>query len=390
MSLSRRSLLQKSLQYARYGTVAAGAVGLTQALGGCGIFESGKEDGTKAEEAPKPDARNQKTLYIYGWATYVGDEVKEVMEGFTEETGIKVKGDSYDSNEVLLAKLLANGGRLDYSVIYPSDYMVSQMVERDLLMPLDHSRLSNMKNIDPKFLRTPYDVGGKHSVPLSLGTTGIAYNIQILSSLIGEEPKDWNYFWEYKDKLRITLVNDPREVLGMGLHTLGYSYNAKQESQIKQAFNKLRELMPAIANFTSDAWRDMLISGDLMACMVYSGDGIRVARQDPNIKYILPQSGTSIWTDTVAILRSAPNPDAAHAWINYLMRPEIAAKISDANSFGTTNRPARAKIPEDLRSIPAWQPSPQFEKRSGRITKLDQSVLQMYESYWTRLSSGLG
>jgi spermidine/putrescine transport system substrate-binding protein len=124
--------------------------------------------------------------------------------------------------------------------------------------------------------------------------------------------------------------------------------------------------------------------------MAFSGDAISLARQDPNIKYILPNSGTSIWTDTIAIPRGASNVAGAHAWINYVMKPEVAAKISAANSFGTTNKLAKLMLPDDLKSIKALEPSEAIVAKSDRITKLDSDVLQIYEGFWTRLITGLG
>ena len=380
-SISRRKFLRQTA----YATSALAA----STLAACGIFDkSSQSPEAGADEVPRPVAQDKKTLYIYGWATYVNNQ--EVLDGFTKETGIKVVGDTYDANEVMLAKLEASGGRSGYSIIYPSDYMVTQMRELKLLYPLNKKLLPNLNNIAPNYVELPHDRGAIFSIPVSLGTTGIAYNVEAVKSIIGEEPADWSYLWEYKDKLRITLVNDPREVMGMALHILGHSYNAKDPAQIEQAFQKLRELMPAIANFTTDAWRDPLASGDLMMCMAFSGDAISLARQNPNIKYVLPNSGTSIWTDTMAIPRGASNIEGAHAWINYVMKPEVAAKISDANSFGTTNKLAKSMIPDDLKAIKALEPSEAMIAKSDRITKLDPAVSQVYDGFWTRLTTGLG
>ncbi|OIP78276.1 MAG: ABC transporter substrate-binding protein [Oscillatoriales cyanobacterium CG2_30_44_21] len=383
MSISRRKFLKNV-------ALATSALAGASGLGACGIFEAGTptSEESDGEEVVRPVTQDKGTLYIYGWATYVDNS--EVLEGFTKETGIKVVGDAYDSNEVMLAKLTASGGRSGYSIIYPSDYMVTQMRDLKLLQPLNKKLLPNLKNISSEFLNLPHDPNAVFSVPVSLGTTGIVYNVKAIASIIGEEPTDWSYLWEHKDKLRITLVNDPREVMGMALHISGGSYNSTEPEKIEQAFMKLRELMPAIANFTTDAWRDPLASGDLMMCMAFSGDAISLARQDPNIKYFLPNSGTSIWTDTVAIPRGASNIEGAHAWINYVMQPEIAAKISDANSFGTTNKLAKSMIPDDLKAIAALEPSEAIVSKSGRISKLEPEVLQIYDGYWTRLITGLG
>ena len=382
MQISRRKFLIQT-------AYAASAIASASTIAACGIFENSPQESESGEEdVERPVTQDKRTLYIYGWATYINNQ--EVLEEFTKETGIKVVGDAYDSNEVMLAKLEASGGRSGYSIIYPSDYMVTQMRDLKLLAPLNKKLLPNIKNIAPNYLELPHDPGSIFSIPVSLGTTGIAYNVEAVNSVIGEEPFDWNYLWEHKEKLRITLVNDPREVMGMALHILGHSYNTKETEKIEQAFQKLKELMPAIANFTTDAWRDPLASGDLMMCMAFSGDAISMARQDPNIKYVLHNNGTSIWTDTMAIPRGASNIEGAHEWINYVMRPEVAAKISDANSFGTTNKLAKTMIPDDLKAIKALEPSDAITARSDRITKLDPEVLQIYEGFWTRLTTGLG
>ena len=382
MSISRRKFLRQT-------AYATSALASASTLAACGIFDKTPQaDESGKDEVVRPVTQDKQTLYLYGWSTYVNNT--EVLEGFTKQTGIKVVGDAYDSNEVLLSKLEASGGRSGYSIIYPSDYMVTQMRDLKLLAPLNKKLLPNLNNIANNYLDLPHDRGAVFSIPISLGTTGIAYNVKAVNSIIGEEPTDWNYLWEHKSKLRITLVNDPREVMGMALHTLGNSYNTKEPIKIEQAFQKLRELMPAIANFTTDAWRDPLASGDLMMCMAFSGDAISLARQDPNIKYILPNSGTSIWTDTIAIPRGSSNIEGAHAWINYVMKPEIAAKISNANSFGTTNKLAKSMIPEDLRVMKALEPTEAMISKSDRITKLDDKVSEIYNGFWTRLITGLG
>jgi spermidine/putrescine transport system substrate-binding protein len=384
MTYNRRHLL-------RHGARAAAACATAGMLSSCGLFEStaspGEPSDTSTPDTPQPGG-DRNTLFIYGWATYVDNT--EIFEAFTKETGIRVVGDAYDSNEVMLSKLEAAGGRAGYSIIYPSDYMIEQMRALNLLVPLNRKLLPNLANIAPSYLNRPYDPGNRFSLPVSLGSTGIAYNVNAVTSIIGEEPTDWSYLWQHRDKLRMTLLKDVREVMGMALHTLGFSYNSENDDEIDRAFERLKELLPAVANFSTDAWTDLLRAGDLTLAMAFSGDGIRIAREDPNIKYLLPASGTSIWTDTIAIPKGAPNIEASHRWINYILRPEIAVSISDANSFGTTNRKAKEQLAPDLRAIAALDPSEAYIQKSQSIRKLSQSTLNLYETYWTRLTTGLG
>jgi len=173
----------------------------------------------------------------------------------------------------------------------------------------------------------------------------------------------------------------------VGLRVLGYSINTTDPSEIEQAYKKLQELKPSIASFETDAWRDRLIAGDLAICHAYSGDGLSVARQDPNIKYILPSSGADIWTDTVAIPKTAPNLEAAYKWINYTLKPEVAAKLINDNSFGTTNKAALPQVSDELKAIPAWSPSQADITKAQRQVKVDPQALRIYEDFWTKLTT---
>lgn len=381
---SRRRFLRNSVYtVSAFASTTLASIGLSS----CGLFENGTPtpdpNSTPTDTPTNPTSKD--TLYIYGWATYINNA--EVIKGFTAETGIKVVGDIYDSLEVMYAKLQALGKGSSYSIVYPSDIGIAQMLEMGMLTKLDKSAIANLGNIDEKFLDPAYDPKSAHSIPVNLGTTGLAYNVKAVKSAVGEEPTDWDFLWKHKDKLRITLLNDIRSVMGLGLHVLGYTVNDTDPAHIEQAYKKLQELKPAIASFETDAWRDRLIAGDLAICHAYSGDGLSVDRKDPNIKYILPSSGADIWTDTVAIPSNAPNLEAAYKWINYTLRPEVAAKLINDNSFGTTNKAALPKISDELKAISAWSPSQEVIDKGNRIVKIDAQALRIYEDFWTKLTT---
>lgn len=355
---------------------ASGAALFGLTLSRCGWRQGGVQRESSAQT-------NTDTLYIYTWTQYTDEAL---IKNFTAQTGIKVVADVYDSNETLLAKLQAGGGGV-YSVIYPSDYMVRRMVELRMLQQLDSTRLKGLDYLFSRFQNPVYDRGNKHSIPMAWGTTGFVYNTQKLAV----PPADWNYLWQHQQELskRMTLLNDVREVMGATLRMLGYSYNSTDESQIEQAYEKLRELKPHIAAFDTDAWGNQILAGDLLLSMCYSSDSIRIIKENPSLslKYAIPRSGSSLWTDTMAIPKTAPNLNAAYAWLNFNLQPALSAQISQRLSVATPNRVAFEQLPLDIRQNAYLFPPQSVLEKCDRIAPLEKFE-PVYERYWTQLTSG--
>ncbi|NJR50790.1 MAG: spermidine/putrescine ABC transporter substrate-binding protein [Leptolyngbyaceae cyanobacterium CSU_1_3] len=321
-------------------------------------------------------------LHIYTWSNYVD---QDLINAFRKQTGIKVISDVFDSNETMLATFQA-GKAGTYSIIYPSDYKVIQMVTLGFLSELDHSRLEGLSNILPRFQQSVHDPGNRYSVPVSWGTTGLIYN----TDKVKAPPTDWDYLWKNRDNLarRLTLLDDVREVMGATLRSLGYSYNSTDPRQLKQAFDKLMELKPTIVTFTSDAWRDQLLAGDLSISMGYSADAVNVMNQSPKLKYVIPSSGTSLWSDTMVIPKTAPNPDAAYAWISFMLQPEVAARVTERLFFATPNEAAFNQLPPHLQNNASLFPPKGLLDKSETLAPLERPVMELYEKYWTKLTSG--
>jgi spermidine/putrescine transport system substrate-binding protein len=327
-----------------------------------------------------PSSGASDTLHVYSWSGYFDDEL---LNNFREATGIKVIADIFDSNETMLAKLQAGGGN-NYSIIYPSDYMVQQMIELKMLTELDKSKLTVLDGLLDKFKNPVYDPNNTHSVPAVWGTTGLVYN----SEKVNPAPTDWDYLWQNKNKLsrRLTLFNDVREVMGATLRSLGYSYNSTNPKEIEAAYKKLLELKPAITNFTTDGWRDQLLTGDLWIAMGYSSDAIGVIDENPKIKYVVPSSGSSLWTDTMAIPKTAPNVEAAYAWINYTLEPKNAAVITERLKFATASKKAIDLLPADLKANTNLFPSASVLSKCEGVAPIGNAV-EIYDRYWTQLTS---
>ncbi|MBD0268174.1 MAG: spermidine/putrescine ABC transporter substrate-binding protein [Cyanobacteria bacterium Co-bin8] len=351
----------------------------TVALANCQRQQAGAPEAEADSQAGS--ASTDEPLYIYTWADY-SDE--EVYQRFTERTGIQVVADVYDSNETMLAKMQAGGGK-QYSVLYPSDYMVQQMIELNLLSEVDKSQLTGLDNLRDRWQSPPYDPDNQHSIPVSWGTTGLIYD----TTVINPGPTDLDYLWDNQSRLsgRITLLEDVRETMGAVLKSLGYSYNATDPQQIEAAYNRLRELKPAIAAFQSFGWEDRLVAGDLLMSMTYSIVGNALPVDNPNLRYIIPEGGSSVWTDTMVIPQGAPNPAAAYAWINFMMEPENAAFAVEKLRFATPNESAFSLLSNEVKESETLFPSDDVLAKCESIGPLDETTTELYDKYWTELAS---
>lgn len=361
--LTRRRFVQ--------GAIAA-ASGLT--LSGCGWRLGDVSKRTVVAGDPTE-------LFVYTWAQYVD---QPLLDAFRKATGIRAMPELFDSNEAMIAAFQAGKGTT-FSVIYPSEYAVTEMVKKGFLAELDHEKLVGLENLMPQFRKSPIDPGNRYSIPFSWGTTGLIYNSEKLS----DPPTDWEDLWRDKEKLtrRMTLLNDFREVFGAALKSLGHSYNETDPAVIKQACDKLLQLKPYIASFTTDAWRDQIVAGDLWLAMGYSTDAQPLLRQNPQLKYVIPKSGSSRWSDQMVIPKTAPNPEGAYRWINYLLQPEVAAEVSQRLAITTPNQTAIQLLPEALRHDPVAYPPQDLLDRCEIMQPLERSVAEVYDKYWAKLTS---
>lgn len=277
-------------------------------------------------------------LNVFTWSGYVSDEIRT---GFEEEFGVKVVVDTYGTNEDLLAKISV--GASGYDIIMPSDYMVSIMIKSNLLAEFDRKNMPNYRNISPNYLHKYFDPDNRFSVPYTFGTAGIAYD----SSIVTPPPDSWTILWDKKYKNQFSILDDPRETPGLALKMLGYSLNTNVPAELEQAKEKLIEQKPLVKQYKSEA-EELLIAGDVIMAHCWSGDAFRAADKRQSIRYIIPKEGSSQFIDNVCIPKSAPNKDLAEKFINYLLRPEINAKISAFTKYGTCVPAAKDHLPEEI------------------------------------------
>ncbi len=277
---------------------------------------------------------------LFGWSEYVP---QAVLDGFTAETGIKVNFETFASNEELLSKLVAGGGA--YDLVQPSDYAAEVMIRRQMLAPLDPAKLPNLKNIDPALMRLPHDPAGAYTVPYMTGTVGIVVN----TGKVHEPIRGYRDIFQPKFKNRLVVLNDSRELVTWALYAQGLAANDVTPANLAKVRPLLAEWVKLVKVFDSDSPKTALLNGDVDIGVVWSGEAAILWTQDRKFQYVLPAEGAHQFIDVLAIPAKAKNRDEAHAFINYILRPEVSRLISAAFPYTNPNLAARKLLtPEEL------------------------------------------
>lgn len=340
--------------------------------------------GCTANQSNPTGANNnqENVLSVYNYSTYIDPEV---ITEFEKKFNAKIKYDTYESNDDLYAKL--KPGNPGYDVIFPSDYMVTIMGKEKIIEELNLANIPNIKNIDPKFLNTPFDPGNKYSVPYQWGTMGFGYNIKAT----GKELNSWADAFDPKYKGRVALMDELRTQVGGILIYLGYDPNTKNPDEIAKAKDFLIEHRDNIAAFAPDTGQMLLDQGQVDIAVEWSGDVFQVMEENPNIRYAIPKEGTIVWVDNTCIVKDAPHKELAEKFVNFLLEPEIGAKISNFIKFASPNQAAIAKgliTKEDLQNKSIY-PSPETFKNMAFISDVGDAT-RIYDEAWTEIKVGIG
>lgn len=288
--------------------------------------------------------KQQPTLHVYNWSDYIKPEL---VQRFEQEHGCRVVMDFYDSNEAMYAKLKA--GATGYDLVVPTSYMVSIMHGEDMLQPVDHAKIPNLQHIDSAYLGFTTDPDMEHSVPYMVGNTGIGY----LGSRVPDFKASWTLFDNPAYVGRMTLLNDMREVIGAALKSLGYSLNTTDDAQLAEARDVAIRWKKNIAKFESDQYKNGLVSAEFLICQGYNGDVMQGMEENEDILYAVPEEGTALASDDLVILKDAPRPDLAHAFINFLHNPDVAAENTDYVWYLCPNTAAYPLMSEEVRDDPS-------------------------------------
>jgi spermidine/putrescine transport system substrate-binding protein len=315
-----------------------------------------------------------KQVNVYNWDTYIGETT---LQDFTDATGISVRYDLYASNDELFAKL--REGNPGYDVIYPTNDYVERMITADMLLPLDHAKIPNLKNIDTTFADPAFDPGLGHSAPYFWGTVGLGYRKS------KGTPKSLAEVFEgdaYQG--RISLLNSTDSILA-ALKYRGHSLNTKDPAEVDDAVETLIEVKPKIKTFAPDTGQDLLISGEVDVCLEYNGDVLQVMEEDDGLNYVVPAEGSQLWVDSMCIPKGGPNPENAHTFINFILDAEVHGAIATFVRYPCPNAAALDFIPPEDRANPALYPSKAVLSRCEIPVYKGERVESLYADALTRV-----
>ncbi|MEO8276359.1 MAG: spermidine/putrescine ABC transporter substrate-binding protein [Thermoanaerobaculia bacterium] len=363
------------------GAVGLAAVGFIAALASlAGCAKPTAEAPAAASATAATAAVNKKDagkLNIYIWSAYLP---KEVLDDFTAKTGIQVNFDTYDSNEALLEKL--QSGVADYDLVVPSDYMVRILTAEKLVQQLDHAKLPNIANLDPRFLDKKFDPKNEHSLPYFWGTTGFGYNKKKLGTL-----DSWQAIFDPKNKGRILMLDDMREVFGAALKSMGKSLNTTDPAILKQAADLLKKQKKLVATYNSGDFANILAAGDVDIAHGYNGQLAEVVAKEPEkLAYVVPKEGATLWMDNVCIPAKARNVENAYKFLNFIMEPEVNAAIVNGVSYASANVPAKKFIKPEILNDASIYPSDDVIARCEFIEDIGDTTTVL-DQYWTEIKA---
>lgn len=317
------------------------------------------------------------TLTVFTWADYLSDNA---ADSFQEKHNCKLVIDTFDSNEAMLAKLEA--GATGYDLLVPSSYAVKQLQAKDMLLPLDKSKIPNAAKIDKAYLSRALDPGMEVSVPYMMAPTCLAY----LRSKVPNPENGWNMIARPDLKGRVTLLDDMREVLGAALKTLGHSFNSTDPAQLDAAADVAIGWKKNIAKFENEQWKSGIASEEFHLVHGYAGELILVQEENGDVEVIIPKEGTGFSCDDLCIPKTAKNVDLAHAFIDHLSDAEVAAENMEWIGYRAPNEAAYRSLSEDFRGSPILFPPDELFAKCEPIAYLGDQ-LPLYTAAWDKVKN---
>jgi putrescine transport system substrate-binding protein len=344
---------------------------------------------------PAPAA--ERVVNFYNWSDYIDPAV---LPEFTAQTGIRVQYDTFDSNDILETKLLA--GKSGYDLVVPTAYFLERQIKAGVFQKLDKAKLPNLVNAWDEISRrlAAYDPGNQYAVNYMWGTTGIGFNVTKAKDVLGAQAIDsWDVVFKpeiiakFKD-CGVYMLDSSDDVLSAALHYLHLDPNAKDAGEIEKAGDLVTKVRPYVRKFHSSEYINALATGDICLVLAFSGDVKQAqkraaeANNGVDIAYAIPKEGAQLWFDNIAIPKDARNVEDAHALINYLLRPEVAARNTNFLSYANGNAASRALIDPKILNDPGIYPDAAMMARLYTIQAHDPKTQRLMNRLWTRIKTG--
>jgi spermidine/putrescine transport system substrate-binding protein len=336
-----------------------------------------------------PVAANEDVLHLYNWNNYMSDETIKRFEGFCK---CKVKQTYYSDNDEMLAKLQA--GAKGYDVIVPTMNAVDALIKRNALLPLDQSKIPNLKNVMPQYLNTAFDPGNKFSAPYAMSITLIGYNDKKIKEL-GVPVQSWATIFDpvilERLKGKVTVLDSQRELMAAALKYLGYSVNETDEARLKQARDVILKAKPYWAAFNASSYIKELTVGNIWVAHGYSNDmfqadtDAQAAKRGFRIVPALPKEGAVLALDAMVVHKSAPRPDLAFAFINFMLDGKNSSDLTNMIGSGNPNADAMKYIKPEIKAIKAVFPDPEQAKTLEMLKDLNSKQLRVMTRMWTEI-----
>ena len=344
------------------------------------------------------DGASSKTLNVYNWSDYIAEDT---IPNFEQQSGVKVTYDVFDSDEMVETKLLA--GSSGYDVVVPSLSFLGRQIQAGVFLPLDKSKIPNLKNVDPKMLEriALQDPGNQFAVPYLWGTSGIGYNVDKIKAIFGDTAVtgSWDVVFKPENaaKLKdcgITVLDTPSELIPIALNYLGEDPHSFDPAVIDKAAALLKTIRPYIRNFHSSSYINDLANGDVCLVVGWSGDIIQArdraadAKNGVNIAYSIPKEGAPQWFDMLAIPKDAKNVDNAYAFINYLLDPKVAAANTIFVTYPNPVPESKPLVDKAIADDPTIYPPADVDAKLFTFAVLPPEVDRQYTRIWTELKTG--
>ena len=305
---------------------------------------------------------------------------KETLKQFEEEYGIKVKMSTFDDMDTMYLKIAESNAQ--YDVILVSDALMPKMIDGGLLQELNKENIPNIAQMDEEYLNLEIDPGNKYSVPYMFGTIGIIYD----KNVVTEEVDSWDILWDEKYKNKVFMFDTYRDTIGAALKKLGYSLNSENPEELEEAKQLLleqRKLVDPI--YGVDNGTSMIATGETALNMIWSGEGLNLQDEYPNLVYTIPKEGVNFWIDSLCIPANAKNVEGAEKFINFVSDKESALRIADEIGYTTPNKEARLEQPEHVRNNPNAYMTKEMMDLSELYVPFSPDVKKMYDGIWTEI-----